>query len=69
MDSKEPVGHAPINPKIEVIPNTLTINLVTQLSTTANASFDRFVSDFSKRIDDKANELFGPQSSIRPKSE
>jgi hypothetical protein len=44
------------------IEGTVTVNLVTQVSTTANASFDRYVSDFTKRISDKADELFGPGS-------
>jgi hypothetical protein len=35
----------------------VTINLVTQVSTTANASFDKYVSFFTKRIGDKAEEL------------
>lgn len=38
--------------------NQVTIGLVTQLSTTANASFDQYVSIFTKRISDKADELF-----------
>jgi len=52
---------------------TVTINLITQVSTSANASFDKFVSDFTKRISDKADELFGPappfEKNRNPKSE
>jgi hypothetical protein len=51
---------------------TVTVKLVTQISTSANASFDKYVSDFTKRISDKADELFGPPSPERtlvPKSE
>jgi hypothetical protein len=52
--------------RVEVVPapGTVTIDLVTQVSTTANASFDRFVSDFSKRISEKADELFGPPQNV-----
>jgi hypothetical protein len=52
---------------------TVTVNLVTQVSTSANASFDKFVSDFTKRISDKADELFGPgprpENTASPKGE
>ena len=52
---------------------TISVNLVTQVSTSANASFDKFVSDFTKRISDKADELFGPspspENTASPKSE
>jgi len=37
----------------------VTVNLVTSVSTTANASFDKFVSVFTRRISDKAAEVFG----------
>jgi hypothetical protein len=37
----------------------VTVNLVTAISTTANASFDKYVSIFTKRISDKAAEVFG----------
>ena len=53
----------------------ITLNLVTAVSTTANASFDKAVSMFTKRINEKAEELFResqakeikkPQNSLMP---
>jgi hypothetical protein len=45
--------------KIEPGKYEVTVNLVTSVSTTANASFDKFVGVFTKRISDKAAEVFG----------
>jgi len=45
-----------VHPKPAAI--EVSVALVTSLSTSTNASFDQFVSEFSKRISDKADELF-----------
>jgi hypothetical protein len=57
---------------VQAEPGTVTVNLVTQISTSANASFDKYVNDFTKRISRKADELFGlpsPERTLIPKGE
>lgn len=47
----------------------VTINLVNAVSTTSNASFDKFVVEFTKRISDKAAEVFGSSGGATSKSQ
>lgn len=47
---------------IETGKYTVTVGLVTAVSTTANASFDKLVSVFKERIQDSAAKILGEKS-------
>lgn len=40
--------------------NRVTLNLITSISTSANATFDKLAEGFRKRISEKAAEIFVP---------
>ncbi len=63
MSSKEKQSQEPVHHVLEAEPGDfrVTLNLITAISTTANASFDKLVGEFSKRISDKAATVFDQQ--------
>ena len=70
----EPLSHVVTVPSaslhIEPGKYEVTVSQVTAVSTAANATFDEFVSEFTKRISDKAAEIFGENQTFTtiPKS-
>jgi len=45
---------------VRIAMNPVTLDLVTSVSTSANASFDKMTVEFQKRISDKAATIFVP---------